>query len=398
MSNEQILNFNKGRSAEMLRYKFRNMSQNAFVFYRGTAHLFYQDLRKNAPILNAPPVWMCGDLHLENFGSFKGDNRVAYFDVNDFDESTLGSALIDPARLMTSIYVASDFLRINKEERELLSKRFLETYAHTISKGYIRYLEQESSKGIIKDFLKMVASRKLNAFIADRIENKKDKTQLIINNKTTLSVPKEIKNAVRLAIDTWAASTNKPEFYKIKDIAYRIAGTGSLGIERYILLVNGNGKNDHYLLDVKEARPSAVETFLKTPPYPHFNSEAERVIELQKRIQPVPPALLSAINFNNKSFVIRELQPTSDKIDLSLFADKIKKLTQLLEPMAQTLAWGQLRSGGRQGSSIADTLIEFGKNKNDWEDKVLDFAKEYSEKVKEDYKEYVKAYNQGYFD
>ena len=398
MSNEQILNFNKGRSAEMLRYKFRNMSQNAFVFYRGTAHLFYQDLRKNAPILNAPPVWMCGDLHLENFGSFKGDNRVAYFDVNDFDESTLASALIDPARLMTSIYVASDFLRINKEERELLSKRFLETYAHTISKGYIRYLEQESSKGIIKDFLKMVASRKLNAFIADRIENKKDKTQLIINNKTTLSVPKEIKNAVRLAIDTWAASTNKPEFYKIKDIAYRIAGTGSLGIERYILLVNGNGKNDHYLLDVKEARPSAVETFLKTPPYPHFNSEAERVIELQKRIQPVPPALLSAINFNNKSFVIRELQPTSDKIDLSLFADKIKKLTQLLEPMAQTLAWGQLRSGGRQGSSIADTLIEFGKNKNDWEDKVLDFAKEYSEKVKADYKEYVKAYNQGYFD
>ena len=398
MSNEQILNFNKGRSAEMLRYKFRNMSQNAFVFYRGTAHLFYQDLRKNAPILNAPPVWMCGDLHLENFGSFKGDNRVAYFDVNDFDESTLGSALIDPARLMTSIYVASDFLRINKEERELLSKRFLETYAHTISKGYIRYLEQESSKGIIKDFLKMVASRKLNAFIADRIENKKDKTQLIINNKTTLSVPKEIKNAVRLAIDTWAASTNKPEFYKIKDIAYRIAGTGSLGIERYILLVNGNGKNDHYLLDVKEARPSAVETYLKTPPYPHFNSEAERVIELQKRIQPVPPALLSAINFNNKSFVIRELQPTSDKIDLSLFADKIKKLTQLLEPMAQTLAWGQLRSGGRQGSSIADTLIEFGKNKNDWEDKVLDFAKEYSEKVKADYKEYVKAYNQGYFD
>lgn len=398
MSNEQILNFNKGRSAEMLRYKFRNMSQNAFVFYRGTAHLFYQDLRKNAPILNAPPVWMCGDLHLENFGSFKGDNRVAYFDVNDFDESTLASALIDPARLMTSIYVASDFLRINKEERELLSKRFLETYAHTISKGYIRYLEQESSKGIIKDFLKMVASRKLNAFIADRIENKKDKTQLIINNKTTLSVPKEIKNAVRLAIDTWAASTNKPEFYKIKDIAYRIAGTGSLGIERYILLVEGKGEDKNFLLDVKEARPSAVETFLKTPPYPHFNSEAERVIELQKRIQPVPPALLSAINFNNKSFVIRELQPTSDKIDLSLFADKIKKLTQLLEPMAQTLAWGQLRSGGRQGSSIADTLIEFGKNKNDWEKNVLDFAKDYSEKVKADYKEYVKAYNQGYFD
>ncbi len=396
-TNEEVLNFNKGRSVEMLRYKYAAMNQSAFSFYRGTAHLFYQDMPADAPILNAPPVWICGDLHLENFGSYKGDNRVAYFDVNDFDESTLASALLDPARLMTSIYVASDFLRINKQERDQLSKKFLDTYADTLSKGYIRYLEQESSKGIIKDFLKTVALRKLSDFIAGRVENKKDRTKLIIDNKTTMSVPKEIKKQVAAAMEAWGDKTEHPKYYKIKDIAYRIAGTGSLGIERYILLMGGNGKNDNFLLDVKEARPSVVETFLKTPNYPHFDSQAERVIELEKRIQPVPPALLSTINFNKKSFVIRELQPTSDKINLSLLADKIKKLTQLLEPMAQTLAWGQLRSGGRQGSSVADTLIAFGKNKNDWENHVLDFAKNYSEKVKSDYKNYVVAYKQKFF-
>lgn len=396
-SNEEILNFNKGRRADMLKFKFKAMGESAFVFYRGTAHLFYQDLPVDAPILNAPPVWVCGDLHFENYGSFKGDNRVAYFDINDFDESTLTSALIDPARLITSIYVAADFLKINKEQAENLTHRFLEIYGHNLAQGYIRHLEQESSEGIIKKFLKQVQKRKQNEFVGGRVEIRNHKPYLIIDNIKTLPVSKEIKQQVAEAIGAWAENRDNPKFFRIQDMAYRVAGTGSLGAERYVLLVEGKGKSDNLLLDLKEAMPSAVETFLKTQPYPHFHSEAKRVEELQKRIQPVPPALLSTIELNHKSFVLRELQPTSDKMDLTLLAGKPKKLAELLEPMAQTLAWGQLRSGGRQGSSTADTLIEFGKNNIDWKKNVLDFAKEYAVKVKSDYKSYVKAYNKGYF-
>ena len=65
------------------------MRKSAFAFLRATCHLFYEDLPKSPLLRKVPPVWACGDLHLENFGSYKGDNRLVYFDLNDFDEALL---------------------------------------------------------------------------------------------------------------------------------------------------------------------------------------------------------------------------------------------------------------------------------------------------------------------
>ena len=66
------------------------MASDPFYFFRGTAHLFYEDLvNTEAALPGQPLTWVCGDLHIENFGSYKGDNRLVYFDINDFDEANL---------------------------------------------------------------------------------------------------------------------------------------------------------------------------------------------------------------------------------------------------------------------------------------------------------------------
>ena len=64
------------------------MCEDAFAFLRSTCHLFYEDWPADTPLNEAPLAWICGHLHLENFGTFKGDNRLAYFDINDFDEAS----------------------------------------------------------------------------------------------------------------------------------------------------------------------------------------------------------------------------------------------------------------------------------------------------------------------
>jgi len=85
---ERIRSFNEGRDPELLRRKYQRMSANPFAFFRGTCHLFYEDWPVNSPLNTSPPVWISGDLHLENFGSYKGDNRLVYFGINDFDEAS----------------------------------------------------------------------------------------------------------------------------------------------------------------------------------------------------------------------------------------------------------------------------------------------------------------------
>ncbi len=49
---------------------------------------------------------------MENFGSYKGDNRQVYFDINDFDEGALAPASWDLVRLLASIQCGADALRV----------------------------------------------------------------------------------------------------------------------------------------------------------------------------------------------------------------------------------------------------------------------------------------------
>ncbi|MBS1935367.1 MAG: DUF2252 family protein, partial [Bacteroidetes bacterium] len=145
----------------------------------------------------------------------------------------------------------------------------------------------------------------------------------------------------------------------------------------------------------KQAKPSSVQPYLKIK-QPSWNSEAERVVGVQQRMQNVPPALLGTAVFKKDTFVIKELQPTSDKIDFLLIKDRYKDIAQVIHDMATLTASAQLRSSGRQGSANADELIAFGQNTS-WHQQLLDYAITYAAQVKKDYRSFLKDYRHGYF-
>jgi uncharacterized protein (DUF2252 family) len=395
---DRIALFNQNRIPDLAKIKFRNMASDPFRFYRGTCHLFYEDLSHltdNLP--KSPATWASGDLHLENFGSYKADNRLPYFDINDFDEGCLMPALWEISRLLTSILVASDFMQISKSDAETLCNEFVRHYSYTLTEAHAGFVEEETSEGIVKDLLDNRKSRKRKAFLKDRTTSDKGKIKLLVDDKHVSKVPKEKKEELENIVEKWAAAEyNNPGFYKVLDVGYRIAGTGSLGLERYVLLIEGLGSpDDNYLLDLKVANQSAINPYLKTL-QPGWKNEAERIIQIQKRMQAVPLALLNTIQIKSQWFVMRELQPTQDKVDLADCKGKMHKLETFISTIAQITAWAQLRSGGRQGSAIADELINFGEDKS-WQKSLMNYVKEYSNQVKKDFKEYCKAYDSGTF-
>ncbi len=181
------------------------------------------------------------------------------------------------------------------------------------------------------------------------------------------------------------------------DCVFRIAGTGSIGVKRYLFLLRSlNIKNKYLLLDMKQAMPSSVRPYV-TVKQPHWETEAERVIQVQQRMQNVSPALLGTTIFNGDSYVLQEMQPTEDSIDFDAIRDRYRDLYQVIDDMALLTASSQLRSTGRQGSAITDKLIAFGKN-SDWHESLLDYAEKYAAQVKKDYNQYVKLYKEGKFD
>src|SRR5215510_5195513 len=133
---ERILHFNQDRQPELLRMKLKKLRDNAFIFLRGTCHLFYEEWPTDSVLNEAPRVWLCGDLHLENFGSFKGDNRLVYFDVNDFDEAALAPCLWDVARLLTSVLVGADSLKIRSRDKQTACQLCLDAYCRALAMGH----------------------------------------------------------------------------------------------------------------------------------------------------------------------------------------------------------------------------------------------------------------------
>jgi uncharacterized protein (DUF2252 family) len=191
-------------------------------------------------------------------------------------------------------------------------------------------------------------------------------------------------------LKTWSAKQPDPAFFSVLDVAHRMAGTGSLGRERYVILVEGKGSpNQNYLLDLKAASPSSLQPYV-TLAQPPWSQEAERIITVQQRLQGMPPALLSAIEQDGRSYVLRELQPLEDRVEVGRSGGKLGRLKKVARTMGELTAWAQLRSSGRQGSDNADALIQFGKE-TQWQKAILNYAQAYAQQVEADHREFKEA-------
>ena len=396
---ETIRSFNAGRDPQRLAMKFANLRKSPFVFLRGTCHLFYERLPAARMRVKAPRVWACGDLHLENFGSFKGDNRLVYFDINDFDESALAPASWDLVRFLTSVLLAAADLKADADEARKLCDAFVRAYAAALAGGSPRWVERDTASGLIEELLASLESRTRVRHLNERTERKQGQREIRCDGKHALPVSGAERDRVTKMIaahaQTFAQAQANPEFFEVLDVAHRIAGTGSLGLERYVVLIEGKGSpNGNYLLDLKQAMSSSLAPHLKAG-QPAWPTQARRIVAVQRRVQAAPMAFLHAIERRKTSYVLRGLQPSEDRVALYESGVGFARIRSVIEEMGRIVAWGQLRSSGRQGSAIADDLIEFGSSRKAWHDELVGAARRCAKLVRKDWQSFSAAYDAG---
>jgi len=387
----RILEFNKDRNADILALKYQRMQESPFRFFRGSCHLFYEDLANENPFGDDTKAWICGDLHLENFGSFKGGNGLVYFDINDFDEAILAPVSWEIVRTVTSIYLAVKTLGVDLKTADKLAERFFTVYQRIILRGKPAAFERNTTTGLVRKFITMVAKRKSREMLSERMRTEKGQVFLrIIKEKTIRIKDKQKKARIKLLVNHWCKKHNNKQ-WKICDIAYRIAGTGSLGIDRFVILMRDTLQEKYFLLDMKNAKSGSITPFLQTE-QPVWKNEAERIVTLQDYLQNVSPSILDTIVDGNESYVIKKLQPQADAMNLDLCKGKIKKLEQAIDVFAEITASAHLRASGRLGSSTIDTLISFFSTSAVWEKTLISYSKSYAVQVQRDYESFCKDY------
>ena len=393
---KQILRFNAGRDPERLAMKYRNMRGDPFVFLRATCHLFYAALPSEPVLRKAPAAWACGDLHVENFGSYKGDNRLVYFDINDFDEAVLAPATWDLVRLLSSVLVGRGSMQVLPAEALRLCDAVISAYAGAMLLGKARWVERDTAPSPVSDLLADSRQRHRPEFLDRRTEKRGRRRMIRIDGLKALACSDAQRRRVTASLDEFAAGQADPGFFEVIDVARRIAGNGSLGVDRYVILVEGKGSPDaNYLIDLKQALPSSLAAEVALP-QPHWRDEAVRIVEVQCRMQAVAMAFLNAVRIRSAPYVMRDLQPKQDRVTLAQTRHPIERLTNLMTVMGHCTAWSQLRSSGRQGSACADELIEFAAPAK-WRKSILAVARDCAETVEADWRAYAKAYDDGAF-
>src|SRR5215212_1406740 len=135
------------RDPRAFRGKFRKMAADPFAFYRGSAPLFYADMaRLDDPWVDddTARVWIQGDLHAENYGTYMDSAGVLVFDVNDVDEAYLGHYTWDLQRMAASLAL----LGLRKALSDASIAKLIETYAA----AYLETVRLFATSEVDRDF------------------------------------------------------------------------------------------------------------------------------------------------------------------------------------------------------------------------------------------------------
>ncbi|MGA8299805.1 MAG: DUF2252 family protein [Terriglobales bacterium] len=218
-----------------LKLKHEEMAGSKFSFFRATFYrwlMLWEDLSPD--LRHAPHILSVGDLHVENFGTWRDTDGRLIWGVNDFDEASNYPYTMDPVRLATSALLAA--------EEDKLAMKAKES-AEAILEGYERGLEQGGRPFVLEEehgWLRSIAESKLRDPVA--FWGKMDKLATIRG-----AVPESARDALEHLLPAPGIS------YRL---AHRIAGLGSLGRVRIVALAEWNG--GRIAREAKALAPSAL--------------------------------------------------------------------------------------------------------------------------------------------
>jgi uncharacterized protein (DUF2252 family) len=165
-------------------------------------------------------------------------------------------------------------------------------------------------------------------------------------------------------------------FYRPVDVAFKVVGTGSVGLRDYCVYFEGNGPNDPLFLQIKEEPASGYNTYLPNAHPDHHNGK--RVADGQRAMQLQSDPFLGWTHIGGRQYLVRQLNDHKGSIDLEDLAGS--GLAAFAEVCGELLARGHARSGDPcviagylgSGEGFAEALGRFGllyasQTEKDWE-------------------------------
>ena len=410
---ELLSESNAGRILDLIPIRFGRMSASPFAFYRGSAALMAADLATTPS--SGIRVQACGDAHLMNFGGFATPERSVVFDINDLDETLPAPFEWDIKRLTASVVIAAQYLRLPDSDAARVAidvvREYRERMANYASMRAIdvwydkidpqRYEDRAADPEILELVRKRSAQRieaeqrkstpefMYPKFVAQEGTRPriKDDPPLIFHPSAELAPGMESGHAEVIA----AYRETLPEHvrtlfdrFQFFDMAIKVVGVGSVGTMCAIGLFMA-ADDDPLFLQVKEARASVLEPYAGKSLHPNHG---QRVVAGQRLMQTATDVFLGwTRGMAGRDFYVRQLR------DMKISAIIEDWDTGMLRQYARMCAHALARAHARSGD--AAMISGYMGSGQTFDDAIGEFAVEYSDQNRSDYRRFVRAIRDG---
>jgi len=388
--------------------KFDTLAEDVFAFFRGTALLYYRDNAGTDGHL--PVVFTIGDVHPENFGVMPNSDGAPFFGVNDFDEAWAAPFSYDVKRGAVGFWLVA---RRNGEKRKharAVVRCFVDGYLAAMrafaedDRSSTFQFRLDNSPRLIRDVISTAVDERAD-FLASMVDLRTSRFRSSRKRVAHSSHVEEFQAAVdRYVTDNDLGSVPRPDdFFQVLDVARKKkSGTGSMGLDRFWVLVRGWGREPEHsvVLELKQARRSALYGLVPRSELAETGgSEAEgrRIVTAQQVHLVNGDPLYGFVEMDGTSFLVRERSPYKYEVhtaDLGL--DELEEYAGIC---GQALAQPHARSDEETGimDGDAESRILGSVQHTLFREDVVQFAEEAATRVTRDYEMFLADHDLGAF-
>ncbi|MGY2081841.1 DUF2252 family protein [Modestobacter sp. SYSU DS0657] len=388
------------------RDKFDKLAGSAFQFFRGTNLLFYRDLAGEDARL--PTVLCLGDVHPGNFGVMPSSDNVPIFGVNDFDDAYYAPFTWDLKRGAVGFQLAAEEKGDKgRKKQRAIAERFVRGYVAGIAsyandgREETEQLRLDNAPPLIADLIRSTLERGRAEWLA---EDLLDETLSGFRTDEEIVPIRSRRAEFQGIVDRFVAENEIPVperagQMRAKDVAERRnAGTASLGLTRYYVLIAGvrDDGTDDLLLEFKRARRSALTGLA---PHSGFevDGQGDRIRHAQRVHLVNGDVFYGSVEIDGESFMSRERAPFRDDLSLaSLSTDEWKDYAEICgKVLAHTHALSD--ETGNVDYDVEPAILTAIGGHDLFVDDVLRFAGEAADRVRRDHEFFVADHALGAF-
>ncbi|MEV6361138.1 DUF2252 domain-containing protein [Nocardia asteroides] len=399
---------NRGRIERLIPLRVGRMAASPFTFFRGAAGLMAADLAAGPD--SGLTAQICGDAHAANFGLYGNQRGEIVMDINDFDETVLGPWEWDLERLAASLVLAGREGGADEDECLRAARDAARSYRRTVADlAELPFMEawtamhdesiltDAKAEDLTDDFKKAAKKARKNTsakVVAKWTEHLDDhetdisKHRFVSDPPVLTGVDERVAEAVIDGLERYAGTLRESRRallarFAVSDVAFRIVGTGSVGLHSYVALLHGN-VGEALVLQVKQAAPSSLTPFL--PPVAPRH-EGERIVVGARSVQSDTDILLgwTTVELDEPlPFIVRQFRNLKGSIDpAGLSADDLDDYGRLA---------GALLARAHARSLDPRTLAGYLEDDEDgFEEAVARYAVRYADRTEADHAELVAA-------